>query len=381
MADKRIDELTALASVETTDLLPVWDTSVGQTKNIPVGDVSHTKLADIGTNAHSVIDTFIASKAQASGLASLNASSKVVQDPANATATPTASKIPIADISGKLNSWVDAELTANQSAALVGTSGTPSGTNKFVTNDDTSATAAASKLVRSNGSSKIAEGYLQTTDANMAILVGGTSSNADSLHIHGGELYSTDTDFIVKETNSFSTALDSPGTVTKGMILTVNTTGGTTSGDKADAYSDANADASKNFTLVARIKFTNFGTNIVGGFGITETVQDEDTSGTTIRVKFIVVGTTLYTVTSGGSSVTSNNVTSGITITNFNLYKIQRSGSNIYFYINGTLVATHTTNLPTSSANKIMFGVANQGSPSTNGTVTFYSRIYYKQAF
>ena len=47
-------------------------------------------------------------KAAASGLASLDASSLVVQNPANATATPTASKIPIADGSGKLNDWVDA---------------------------------------------------------------------------------------------------------------------------------------------------------------------------------------------------------------------------------------------------------------------------------
>lgn len=42
----------------------------------------------------------------ASGIASLNASSKVVEDPANATATATASKIPIADISGKLDEWI-----------------------------------------------------------------------------------------------------------------------------------------------------------------------------------------------------------------------------------------------------------------------------------
>ena len=42
------------------------------------------------------------------GVASLNASALVVQNPANATATPTANKIPIADGSGKLDSWVTA---------------------------------------------------------------------------------------------------------------------------------------------------------------------------------------------------------------------------------------------------------------------------------
>lgn len=55
----------------------------------------------------SLVDSFMAQKAAANGLASLNASSKVVQDPANATATPTASKIPIADGTGKLAAgWV-----------------------------------------------------------------------------------------------------------------------------------------------------------------------------------------------------------------------------------------------------------------------------------
>lgn len=58
----------------------------------------------------------------ASGLATLNGSSKVVQDPANATATPTASKIPIADGAGVLDpAWtkapfLSAEITGNGGA-------------------------------------------------------------------------------------------------------------------------------------------------------------------------------------------------------------------------------------------------------------------------
>lgn len=44
---------------------------------------SHTSLADIGANNHTQIDTFIASKASASGLASLDSNSRVVQDPAS----------------------------------------------------------------------------------------------------------------------------------------------------------------------------------------------------------------------------------------------------------------------------------------------------------
>ncbi|MBI5233519.1 MAG: hypothetical protein HY880_04120 [Deltaproteobacteria bacterium] len=81
----------------------------GDTHDHSGGDgaqIAHTSLSAIGTNTHTTIDTFIASKAAASGLASLNASTLVVQNPANATATPTASKIPIADSSGKLDDWL-----------------------------------------------------------------------------------------------------------------------------------------------------------------------------------------------------------------------------------------------------------------------------------
>ena len=67
------------------------------------GTISHTALTDKGTNTHSAIDTFISSKASASGLASLDGDSLVVQNPANATATPTASKIVLADGTGKIS--------------------------------------------------------------------------------------------------------------------------------------------------------------------------------------------------------------------------------------------------------------------------------------
>ena len=52
----------------------------------------------------------------ASGLATLNGSSLVVQNPANATATATASKIPIADGAGLLDSWVSLPIRAASAA-------------------------------------------------------------------------------------------------------------------------------------------------------------------------------------------------------------------------------------------------------------------------
>lgn len=74
--------------------------------------IDHTTLSNIGTLTHTQLETAIglkldaSEKSAANGVASLNASSLVVQNPANATAVPTASKIPIADGSGKLDGWV-----------------------------------------------------------------------------------------------------------------------------------------------------------------------------------------------------------------------------------------------------------------------------------
>jgi hypothetical protein len=78
--------------------------------HVHAGD--HVNLANKGTNTHAQLDTFVSSKAAASGLASLDAGSKVVQDPTNATATPTASKIVIADGGGKVDGWITAATDA-----------------------------------------------------------------------------------------------------------------------------------------------------------------------------------------------------------------------------------------------------------------------------
>ncbi len=50
-------------------------------------------------------------KGAASGYASLTAGTLVTENPANATATPTASKIPIADADGRLDGWLSAGAT------------------------------------------------------------------------------------------------------------------------------------------------------------------------------------------------------------------------------------------------------------------------------
>jgi hypothetical protein len=65
-------------------------------------------ILGLGSAAYTAVTDYIAATArgQASGVASLDASSLVVENPANATATATASKIPIANASANLDTWV-----------------------------------------------------------------------------------------------------------------------------------------------------------------------------------------------------------------------------------------------------------------------------------
>jgi hypothetical protein len=98
----------------TTDNTPVALTVGEQTivGRITGGEIKALSIAEVKT---------LLGAASASGLATLDVSSKVVQDPANATATPTASKIPIADGSGKLNGWVDIPVKATGAEVDTGT--------------------------------------------------------------------------------------------------------------------------------------------------------------------------------------------------------------------------------------------------------------------
>jgi hypothetical protein len=69
----------------------------------------------------------------------LNGSSLVVENPANATSTATASKIPIADGSGKLDTWVSDATTTNKGVAELATNAEAlagTDTSRIITPDD-----------------------------------------------------------------------------------------------------------------------------------------------------------------------------------------------------------------------------------------------------
>ena len=84
-------EAAHINDLQTLKLDADMATATPTASKVPLADASGKLAAGWGGNASTV--------------ATLDGSSKVVQDPANATATPTASKIPIADASGNLDGW------------------------------------------------------------------------------------------------------------------------------------------------------------------------------------------------------------------------------------------------------------------------------------
>jgi hypothetical protein len=117
----------------------------------------------------------------------------------------------------------------------------------------------------------------------------------------------------------------------------------------SNASNRAHFDDAKDYTmeLAARAidgttddRRIGFGTG--GGF-----LLDFDSS-TNDFVGFGFNTTTTYAVTANaGSASTTTDISSGITMTDWNTYKVVFDGGvNAKFYINGTLLATHTTNLP-----------------------------------
>jgi len=82
------------------------------------------------------------------------------------------------------------------------------------------------------------------------------------------------------------------------------------------------------------------------------------------RVVYTAGTPVLYATNGNNGTETQTDVTSGITLTNFNEFSaVMTTGTDIKFYINGTLVATHTTNLPSATDDSAYFqtGVSNTG--------------------
>jgi len=104
------------------------------------------------------------------------------------------------------NPRFDQMITEDQQDALTGTSGTPSASNKFVTEADASATSAASKLVRALASGKIDPSFIQ--NLGNSFVAGESLVPGDPVYASGypanAPTYDTHNSFYTVSSSSFS---------------------------------------------------------------------------------------------------------------------------------------------------------------------------------
>lgn len=93
--------------------------------------------------------------------------------------------------------------------------------------------------------------------------------------------------------------------------------------------------------------------DVVGGL----TSVYNSTANNFIGFAYTAGGTAgLYAVNSNGSAVTTTLVDAGYASGEAKIFRIRRTASAIYFYINNSLVATHTTNIPTVTVTSTAWG-------------------------
>uniref|UniRef100_A0A6M3Y3G5 Putative lectin/glucanase superfamily protein n=1 Tax=viral metagenome TaxID=1070528 RepID=A0A6M3Y3G5_9ZZZZ len=99
-----------------------------------------------------------------------------------------------------------------------------------------------------------------------------------------------------------------------------------------------------------------------------------DGSLTVKHMGFILDSTVLDASNADGTTQTTTDISAGLTLTNVLTYRvIMDSGTNVKFYVDGTLKATHTTNLPSgalaTASTYYMIGVDNDtGDTGSHGT-------------
>lgn len=129
--------------------------------------------------------------------------------------------------------------------------------------------------------------------------------------------------------------------------------------------SNSTYDFSQTKTIKLKCKMRFEDTSDRKGFGFVAsaaTIYTAQTDITNTTVRFILNGSTMYAHNANGSTATTTDVSSGITFTNWNTYEIIFTpGTEAKFYINGNLVATHTTNLPATGTPLVTFGADANG--------------------
>jgi hypothetical protein len=151
------------------------------------------------------------------------------------------------------------------------------------------------------------------------------------------------------------------GTITRNLILTKLDTGSAgvaLSGDIWTSSDSSEINWDSNYEVVTSVRLGTTGTlhNVFIGIN-SSTASHSPTTGR--HFGFIIDNASIVASNADGTTQTITSVSA--TVTSRNKYRIVKNGTtNIQFYINDTLVATHTTNLPTGTITPCLFLVIGQ---------------------
>lgn len=121
------------------------------------------------------------------------------------------------------------------------------------------------------------------------------------------------------------------------------------------AYDSSSNQIGVNFSknISCRLMVHGFvtGTNGVQTFGTGANMYNGGTAYTSRHLGFRIAGTTVYATNANNTTETTTDITASVTLTNTpqDWMWIFTTGTNCKFYWNGTLLATHTTNLPSGT--------------------------------
>lgn len=233
--------------------------------------------------------------------------------------------------------------------------------------------------------------YITATEA--AILKGGPTIDSDTLHTHvklsnfigvgdatlHKDFYHFNLPFIISAnvpSGDFWTNVGYTINTTSAQYIDVSNVGAGSfiTDDKISPF--VSFASSKKVIVEFELQFNGAG-NAEGAFGLVEgtTVLQDFNDQTEDAACFSFENGTLYAHTAdAGVGFTNTDISSGITLSNRNTYRIEfDGGTDVKFYINGVLKATHTTNLPNSADIKFGFGTSLQGEDPSAITTPYLS--------
>lgn len=329
---------------------------------------------DASTTTKGIVEEATDAELQA-GTAAGATSARLFAGGASHTQTAAANKVPVAKSSGKLD---DGWLGLTTAGDIVYSDGTDlqrlaATTARFLRMNGTTPEWGGANLDEAN----TFFGATDLTGAEAETLSDG--SDASSLHYHKrfGSIVSNlkaSLCTVIGYKGDGATETVSGGTVTRTFVETYLESG-TSATQFASLRSQVNSNlvsswGSMKFAAGMKFSATTTQDAFIGIMDTAITSAPENSTSTSRHIGFMVEDGTLYASVADNTTQTKSSSIGSVTLTNFNTYEIiWTAATSAVFKVNGTTVATLTTNIP-SGSNNYQWMVSIKTQAASNRTIT-----------